>query len=105
MKNVVVMFPYPSGDGLHVGHAYNYAPIDSYCRFLRYDGEQVLQPFGYDAFGLPAENYARMIGGDPETVTNGNIHRFRRQMDRLNTMYSFNLVTSLPSYVKWTQWL
>jgi len=55
MKNVVVMFPYPSGAGLHLGHYYNYAIIDSYCRFLRYEGEEVFQPSGYDAFGLPAE--------------------------------------------------
>jgi leucyl-tRNA synthetase len=72
-KNIVVMFPYPSGDGLHVGHAYNYAVIDSLCRWYRYKGLEVFQPFGYDAFGLPAENYARQIGGDPRTITSLNI--------------------------------
>jgi leucyl-tRNA synthetase len=105
MKNVVVMFPYPSGAGLHLGHYYNYAIIDSYCRFLRYDGEEVFQPFGYDAFGLPAENYARSIGGDPKEVTLGNIERFRNQMIRMNTLYDERLVTCLESYTKWTQWV
>lgn len=105
MKNVVVMFPYPSGAGLHLGHYYNYAIVDSYCRFLRYQGEDVFQPFGYDAFGLPAENYARQIGGDPKDITYANIARFREQMKRMNTMYEERLVTSDPSYQKWTQWL
>jgi leucyl-tRNA synthetase len=106
MKNVVVMFPYPSGAGLHLGHYYNYAIVDSYCRFLRYEGEEVFQPFGYDAFGLPAENYARSIGGDPREVTLNNINGFRRQMSRMNTKYDeLGLVTCLPSYIKWTQWI
>lgn len=105
MKNVVVMFPYPSGAGLHLGHYYNYAVIDSYCRFLRYEGEEVLQPFGYDAFGLPAENYARSIGGDPRKVTLENIDNFRSQMKVMNTLYEERLVTCHQSYYKWTQWL
>jgi leucyl-tRNA synthetase len=105
MKNVIVMFPYPSGAGLHLGHYYNYAIVDSYCRFLRYEGEEVLQPFGYDAFGLPAENYARSIGGDPAEVTRSNIIAFRKQMERMNTLYTERLVTCEPSYVKWTQWV
>jgi len=100
-----VMFPYPSGAGLHLGHCYNYAIVDSYCRWLRYLGTEVFQPFGYDAFGLPAENYARSIGGDPKTVTWGNIERFRAQMARMNTQYEEKLVTCDPSYYKWTQWL
>lgn len=103
--NCVVMFPYPSGAGLHLGHYYNYAIMDSYCRWLRLCGEEVLQPFGYDAFGLPAENYARSIGGDPATVTWANIAQFRQQMERMNTQYDERLVTCEPSYVKWTQWL
>jgi leucyl-tRNA synthetase len=103
--NCVVMFPYPSGAGLHLGHYYNYAIIDSYCRYLRYKGMKVHQPFGYDAFGLPAENYARSIGGDPKDVTYANIARFREQMKRMNTQYEEKLVTCDPSYVKWTQWL
>ncbi|MBX9837158.1 MAG: hypothetical protein K2X69_02475, partial [Silvanigrellaceae bacterium] len=68
-------------------------------------GTNVFQPFGYDAFGLPAENYARQIGGDPAEVTQGNIERFRQQMARMNTQYEEKLVTCDPSYVKWTQWL
>lgn len=105
MKNVVVMFPYPSGKGLHIGHYYNYAIVDSFCRWWRYMGEAVNQPFGYDAFGLPAENYAREIGGDPHDITYENIGRFRKQMDHMNTMYQERLITSDPSYIKWTQWL
>jgi len=105
MKNICVMFPYPSGNGLHIGHTYNYAIADSYCRYLRFRGEEVFQPFGYDAFGLPAENYARSIGGDPKTITYENINNFRRQMIGMNTEYQELLITSDPSYQKWTQWL
>ena len=105
MKNVVVMFPYPSGAGLHLGHYYNYAIIDSYCRWKRLMGEEILQPFGYDAFGLPAENYARQIGGDPRIVTMDNITNFRKQMEVMNTQYEEKLITCDPSYVKWTQWI
>lgn len=104
-KYICVMFPYPSGDGLHIGHAYNYAIIDSYCRYWRSKGYKVFQPFGYDAFGLPAENYARKVGRDPREVTYQNIDNFRRQMDRMDTDYEELLVTSDPSYQKWTQWL
>ena len=100
-----VMFPYPSGAGLHLGHYYNYAIMDSYCRWLRHKGQTVFQPFGYDAFGLPAENYARQIGGDPRTVTQDNIANFRQQMTHMNTEYEERLVTCEPEYVKWTQWL
>ena len=103
--NIVVMFPYPSGEGLHIGHYYNYAIIDSYCRYWRYRGKTIFQPFGYDAFGLPAENYARKIGGDPRTITYKNIENFRRQMGAMNTSYEERLITSDPSYYKWTQWL
>jgi leucyl-tRNA synthetase len=99
------MFPYPSGDGLHLGHYYNYALMDSYCRWQRMKGTEVFQPFGYDAFGLPAENYARKIGGDPEVVTRNNIANFRTQMARMNTLYEEKLITCDPSYVKWTQWI
>jgi leucyl-tRNA synthetase len=104
-KNICVMFPYPSGDGLHVGHAYNYAIMDSYCRWQRYKGFEVSQPFGFDAFGLPAENYARKHGRDPREVTYENIEKFRSQMKRMNTDYQDLLITSDPSYYKWTQWL
>lgn len=104
-KYVCVMFPYPSGSGLHIGHAYNYAITDSYCRYLRHRGHSVFQPFGYDAFGLPAENYARSIGGDPKEITYENIARFRAQIKNMNTEYQELLITSNPSYQKWTQWL
>lgn len=102
---VCVMFPYPSGAGLHLGHYYNYAVMDSYCRWQRHKGATVFQPFGYDAFGLPAENYARSIGGDPREVTDANIANFRRQMERMNTQFEERLTTTSPDYVKWTQWL
>lgn len=103
--NVVVMFPYPSGAGLHLGHYYNYAIVDSYCKWFRRKGEKIHQPFGYDAFGLPAENYARQIGGDPKEITYSNIAKFREQMKRMNTQYEEKLITSDPSYQKWTRWI
>lgn len=99
------MFPYPSGNGLHIGHYYNYAIVDSYCRYLRYKGIKVFQPFGYDSFGLPAENYAKSVNRDPKDVTYENIQNFRKQMDRMNTSYQELVVTSDPSYQKWTQWI
>ena len=99
------MFPYPSGSGLHCGHWYNYAIIDSYCRYLRYKGEQVFQPFGYDSFGLPAENYAKKVGRDPREVTYENIENFRGQMNNMDTQYEEMLITSDPNYIKYTQWL
>jgi leucyl-tRNA synthetase len=104
-KYVTVMFPYPSGSGLHCGHWYNYAIMDSYCRYLRYKGETVFQPFGYDSHGLPAENYAKKVGRDPREVTYENIDNFRKQMENMNTQYEEMLVTSNPDYIEYTQWL
>jgi leucyl-tRNA synthetase len=104
-KYVTVMFPYPSGSGLHCGHWYNYAITDSYCRYLRFIGHNVFQPYGYDAFGLPAENYAKQVGREASEVTHENIVRFREQMKNMNTSYEELFCTSDPSYVKWTQWL
>lgn len=101
----LVMFPYPSGSGLHVGHAYNYAVMDSYNRWKNFKGIETFQPFGYDAFGLPAENYARKHGRDPREVTYENIDNFRSQMDRMTTNYEEMVVTSEPSYYKWSQWV
>ncbi len=101
----LVMFPYPSGNGLHVGHYYNYALVDSYARWKRYKGVKVFQPFGYDSFGLPAEMYAEKVGREPSDVTYENINNFRKQMDMMNTKYEERLITSDPSYYKWTQWL
>jgi len=104
-KNIVVMFPYPSGSGLHCGHWYNYAIIDSYCRYQRFIGNEVFQPFGYDAFGLPAENYAKQVGREPKEVTYENIDKFRLQMKQMNTDFEELLITSDESYQKHTQWL
>lgn len=97
------MFPYPSGSGLHIGHFYNYAIVDSYCRYKRYLGNNVFQPFGYDSFGLPAENYARQIGGDPKEITYQNIENFRKQMENMDTQYEDMLCTSDESYILETQ--
>jgi len=104
-KYVAVMFPYPSGSGLHIGHSYNYAITDSYCRYLRYKGQNVFQPFGYDAFGLPAENYAKSVGREPWDVTYENIERFREQIKKMDTKFEELLITSDSSYTKWTQWI
>ena len=97
------MFPYPSGDKLHAGHYYNYAIMDSYCNMLRYKGIDVFQPFGYDAFGLPAENYAKKVGRTPEDVTEENINAFRQQMQNMNTKYEELAVTTSDEYKKFTQ--
>jgi len=102
---LAVMFPYPSGNGLHIGHFYNYALTDSYGNYLRYLGKKVFQPFGYDSFGLPAENYARSISKSPGEVTKNNIKRFRKQMKDMNTKYEDLLITSSKSYQKWTKWI
>lgn len=99
------MFPYPSGSGLHCGHWYNYAIIDSYCRYQKFIGNNVFQPFGYDAFGLPAENYAKQVGREPKEVTYENINKFRLQMKQMNTGFEELLITSDESYQKHTQWL
>lgn len=99
------MFPYPSGSGLHVGHYYNYSIIDSYCRYKKHLQVPVFQPFGYDAFGLPAENFAKSVGRDPKDVTYENIANFRVQMEKMNTGFKELLITSDASYQKWTQWL
>lgn len=99
------MFPYPSGSGLHCGHWYNYAIVDSYCRYQRFIGNKVFQPFGYDAFGLPAENYAKQIGREPKEVTYENIDKFRLQIKQMNTDFEEILITSDDNYQKHTQWL
>lgn len=99
------MFPYPSGSGLHCGHWYNYAIMDSYCRYQKFIGNDVFQPFGYDAFGLPAENYAKKVGREPKEVTYENIDKFRLQMKQMNTDFEELLITSDESYQKHTQWL
>ena len=97
--NITVMFPYPSGAGLHVGHFFNYAIIDSYCRYKRHLGHEVFQPFGFDSYGLPAELYAKKIGGDAREITYQNIENFRKQMEKMNTQYDDILITSDANYV------
>jgi leucyl-tRNA synthetase len=104
-KYVCVMFPYPSGNGLHIGHFYNYAIIDSYCNYLRYKGDTVFQPFGYDSFGLPAENYAKKVGRNPKEVTYENIDKFRAQITQMNTQFEELLITSDEYYQEKSKWL
>lgn len=104
-KYVLVAFPYPSGSGLHIGHAYSYGVMDSYCRYLKYIGNDVFQPFGFDAHGLPTELYAKKIGRDPHEVAIENIENFKSQMSKMNTNYDIKFSTADESYVKWTQWI
>ncbi len=100
------MFPYPSGAGLHVGHVRNFTIVDVLTRFYRQQGLNVLRPFGYDTFGLPAENYAIKTGTAPQEVTKVNIANFRKQAKRLGFAidWSREINTSDPEYYKWTQW-
>ena len=102
-----VMFPYPSGATLHVGHWYQYGPTDSYARFMRMRGKDVFFPMGFDAFGLPAENYAIKTGIHPDESTRKNVETMIVQLKRMGTMYDWSksLNTSEPGYYKWTQWL
>ncbi|MBO7657476.1 leucine--tRNA ligase [Candidatus Saccharibacteria bacterium] len=100
------MFPYPSGAGLHVGHVRNFTIVDVLTRFYMQQGLNVLRPFGYDTFGLPAENYAIKTGTAPQKVTLENIENFRKQAKRLGYAidWSREINTSSPEYYKWTQW-
>ncbi|MEG0890417.1 MAG: leucine--tRNA ligase [Bacteroidales bacterium] len=103
---VLDMFPYPSGAGLHVGHPLGYIASDIYSRYKRLKGFNVLHPMGYDAFGLPAEQYAIQTGQHPATTTQKNIERYRQQMDRIGFSYDWSreIRTCEPDYYKWTQW-
>ncbi len=103
---VLDMFPYPSGAGLHVGHPLGYIASDIYSRYKRLKGFNVLHPMGYDAFGLPAEQYAIQTGQHPAVTTAQNIARYRQQMDRIGFSYDWSreIRTCDPSYYKWTQW-
>ena len=103
---VLDMFPYPSGAGLHVGHPLGYIASDIYSRFKRLQGYNVLHPMGYDAFGLPAEQYAIQTGQHPHITTENNIRRYREQMDRIGFSYDWDreVRTCDPAYYKWTQW-
>ena len=102
----LVMFLYPSGDKLHIGHWYNYGPTDTWARFKRMQGYNVFEPMGYDAFGLPAENYAIKHGIHPAESTKQNISNIRKQLKAMGAMYDWNkeINTSSPDYYKWTQW-
>ena len=104
---VLDMFPYPSAAGLHVGHPEGYTATDIYCRYLRMNGYNVLHPMGYDAFGLPAENYAIKTGTHPKTTTNANIEHFTKQIKSLGFSYDWDRCVSTcePEYYKWTQWI
>ncbi|MGM0148839.1 leucine--tRNA ligase [Enterococcus sp. AZ162] len=101
------MFPYPSGQGLHVGHPEGYTATDILARFKRSQGFNVLHPMGWDAFGLPAEQYALDTGNDPAEFTQKNIETFRRQINSLGFSYDWNreVNTTDPEYYKWTQWI
>lgn len=103
---VLDMFPYPSGAGLHVGHPLGYIASDIFARYKRLKGFNVLHPMGYDAFGLPAEQYAIQTGQHPEVTTTQNIARYRSQLDRIGFSYDWDreVRTCDPSFYKWTQW-
>ncbi len=103
----LVMFPYPSGDKLHVGHWYNFAPADSWSRFTKMQGRDVFAPMGFDAFGLPAENYAIKTGIHPSKSIHDNVQTMIAQLKRMGCMYDWDAMvnTSLPDYYRWTQWV
>ena len=103
---VLDMFPYPSGAGLHVGHPLGYIASDIFARYKRLKGFNVLHPMGYDAFGLPAEQYAIQTGQHPEKTTRENVARYRQQLDRIGFSFDWDreFRTSDPDYYKWTQW-
>ena len=103
---VLDMFPYPSGAGLHVGHPLGYIASDIFARYKRLKGFNVLHPMGYDAFGLPAEQYAIQTGQHPEKTTSDNVARYRQQLDRIGFSYDWDreVRTCDPEFYKWTQW-
>ena len=104
---ILDMFPYPSGSGLHVGHPLGYVATDILARFKRHNGFNVLHPMGWDAFGLPAEQYAIKTGTHPSITTKENIKNFKRQIKMLGFSYDWDreINTTDPKYVKWTQWI
>jgi leucyl-tRNA synthetase len=106
-RYILDMFPYPSAQGLHVGHPEGYTATDIYCRYLRMNGYNVLHPMGFDAFGLPAENYAIKTGTHPAATTAANINTFREQIKKLGFSYDWDreVDTSSPDYYRWTQWI
>jgi leucyl-tRNA synthetase len=104
---ILDMFPYPSGAGLHVGHPRGYIATDVFAHYMRMKGYNVLHPMGWDAFGLPAENYALQTGIHPEVSTKQNIARFKEQMKMIGLSYDWSreINTTDPDYYKWTQWI
>ena len=104
---VLDMFPYPSGAGLHVGHPLGYIASDIYARFKKLNGFNVLHPMGYDAFGLPAEQYAIQTGQHPKVTTDANLTRYRDQLDKIGFSFDWDreIKTCEPEYYKWTQWV
>ncbi|HEY8804037.1 MAG TPA: leucine--tRNA ligase, partial [Clostridium sp.] len=104
---VLEMFSYPSGSQLHAGHWFNYGPVDSWARMKRMQGYNVFQPMGFDAFGLPAENYAIKTGVHPKDSTEQNIINMKKQLKAMGAMFNWDheVVTCRPDYYKWTQWL
>lgn len=104
---VLDMFPYPSGNGLHVGHPEGYTATDIYTRFKKMNGFNILHPMGFDAFGLPAENYAIKTGAHPSETTYKNIELFRKQIKKFGFCYDWDreIATCDPDYYKWTQWI
>lgn len=103
----LVEFPYPSAEGLHVGHVYTYCGADTFGRYQRMRGRNVFQPIGFDSFGIHTENYALKVGERPDTLTARTIANYRRQLSRVGAAWSWNaeVVTSDPSYYRWTQWI
>ena len=103
----LVMFSYPSGNKLHIGHWYNYGPADTFARYKRLNGYNVFEPMGFDAFGLPAENYAIKHGIHPAISTKDNIKYMEKQLRAIGAMYDwdYEIDTSDPKYYKWTQWI
>ena len=104
---VLDMYPYPSGAGLHVGHPLGYIATDIIARFKRHKGFNVLHPMGWDAFGLPAEQYAIKTGTHPSKTTRENVKNFKRQIKMLGFSYDWDreINTTDPDYYKWTQWI
>ena len=104
---VLVEFPYPSGEGLHIGHAFTFTGADVYVRQRRMEGKNVLFPMGWDAFGLPTENFAIKTGIHPQKVTERNTANFRRQMKKMAFSFDWSreINTTDPAYYRWTQWI
>ncbi|HET8963087.1 MAG TPA: class I tRNA ligase family protein, partial [Chitinophagales bacterium] len=104
---VLDMFPYPSGAGLHVGHPLGYVATDIFSRYKRLNGFNVLHTMGFDAFGLPAEQYAIETGTHPAITTKKNIEYYREQLNKIGFCYDWSreVITSDPAFYKWTQWI